>query len=149
MNHAQIVQLATDIRTAIAECTTEYSDCESALQDAEIRQYVIDYIRLIHETDRQAPEPTADDIRAIIRDVTVLRDESFDDVIDSGQFGTEGALIRATRARLQVSNHVSPWGRGRLIEYATVLCEMIDAGMGDMTLIDAVEALNDLDLEDP
>lgn len=139
-------QLASAILTARADASMEYPEISDAMDRPDIRQYIVDYIVTIHETDRNAPEPTAEDIRAIVLDVIDARDESTDATIEA--LGVYGQALTRQRSKLQIEHGISPWGRGRLIEHATTLWELIDAGMGAMTLEDAVRKLDTLTLED-
>lgn len=145
MDYNKRFMLASQIRDAIADASVEYDEVANVLSDSEARQWIIQYIGAIHETDRHAPEPTAEDIRAMAIDLGYERDDSTDQVLDG--LGAVGQVMRAQRMVIQRSFGVSPWGRGRLIEYAIVLLEMIDAGMGDMTLNDAIAELDTLTLE--
>lgn len=146
MNHNQYIALSESIMTAIADASVEYEEIAGVLQDREARQWIIRYIGAVHETDRHAPEPTGEDIRALAYDLGFARDESTDQVLES--MGLAGRLLATERAAIQYEFGVSPWERGRLIEYATALYEMIDAGMGDVTLNDAVRILDTLALRD-
>lgn len=141
-NRMTAIELYNDIVSAIDECRAEYPEITTVLDDTASIEWIRSYITAVHATDRHAPAPTADDVRAMARDLGYERDDSTTQVLAS--MGTAGIMLAIQRARIQRDYGVSPWSEGRIIEYMTMLIELSDAGMGGMTIADAIVELDSL-----